>query len=336
MPIPTQTTTEGGAILAEPDFLSLLWDEQLQQLMLVACPDGVMLTDPEDRILLYTGASESLFGWAPVEALGKQTSILFEESELYQQFRAQLRADGRVTNMELTGRRRDGSFFLSALSASLLRDRYGDALGTVLYIRDHTHLREIQHDLQHKNDKLNEMVEVLDHVARHDHLTGLLHRGSAVAAAESALVEAGLKGRPFGVVVFDMDHFKDVNDSYGHLVGDEVLAAMAETLTESARSEDILGRFGGEEFVAFLPGARLEAVAGYAERVRAAVEERKVLVRGEVTVRVTISAGVASIPTCADNLLEAIRIADERLLAAKRGGRNRVQSFDSQGIWRAA
>lgn len=322
--------------MAEPDFLSLLWDEQLQQLMLVACPDGVMLTDPEDRILLYTGASESLFGWAPVEALGKQTAMLFDDASIYQEFRARLKADGRVTNTELNGRRRDGSLFLSALSASLLRDRYGDALGTVLYIRDHTHLHQIQHDLQHKNEELNEMVEVLDHVARHDHLTGLLHRGSAMAAAESALLEAGLKGRPFGVAVFDMDHFKNVNDSYGHLVGDEVLAALSTTLKDSARAEDILGRFGGEEFVAFLPGARLDAVGRYAERVRAAVEERTVVARGEVAVRVTISAGVASIPTCADNLLEAIRIADERLLAAKRGGRNRVQSTDSQGIWRAA
>jgi diguanylate cyclase (GGDEF)-like protein/PAS domain S-box-containing protein len=322
--------------LAEPDFLSLLWDEQLQQLMLVACPDGVMLTDPEDRILLYTGASESLFGWAPVEALGKQTGMLFEDSQAYQYFRAQLRSEGRVTNIELNGRRRDGSSFLSALSASLLRDRYGDALGTVLYIRDHTHLHQIQHDLQHKNEELNEMVEVLDHVARHDHLTGLLHRGSAMTAAESALLEAGLKGRPFGVAVFDMDHFKNVNDSYGHLVGDEVLAALATTLKDSARAEDILGRFGGEEFVAFLPGARLESVAGYAERVRTAVEERTVIARGEVAVKVTISAGVASIPTCADNLLEAIRIADERLLAAKRSGRNRVQSTDPQSTWRAA
>src|SRR5690606_27239354 len=115
----------------------------------------------------------------------------------------------------------------------------------------------------------------------HDHLTGLLHRGSAMTAAESALLEAGLKGRPFGVAVFDMDHFKNVNDSYGHLVGDEVLAALATTLKDSARAEDILGRFGGEEFVAFLPGARLESVAGYAERVRTAVEERTVIARGE-------------------------------------------------------
>ncbi len=327
-PIPIATEVSAMNRPEPPDFLNLLWDEQLQQLMLVACPDGVILTDAEGRIVLYTGASESLFEWAPVEVLGHPAALMFASSTDYEEFYARLHADGRVTNTEVQGRRKEGETFHAAISASILRDRYGQTMGAVLYIRDHTRLQRIQNDLRSKNEKLNKMVNTLHHVARHDPLTGLLHRGSALEAAEGALLRAGMEGRPLGVAVFDLDDFKKVNDSYGHLVGDEALAALSTVLASVAREEDVVGRFGGEEFVAFLPNAGLTAVQGFAERVREAFERTTVSVRGQFRIRVTISAGVACIPECAENLQEAIRIADERLLISKRLGRNRVTAAD--------
>ncbi|MDZ7727580.1 MAG: sensor domain-containing diguanylate cyclase [Dehalococcoidia bacterium] len=319
-----------------PDFLSLLQDEQLQQLMLVACPDGVVLTDAEDRVVLYTGACESLFDWAPVEMLGRKVWRCSPRTMAYAALRDRLLDEVQVTSMELVGQRKGGEHFPASVSACLLRDRYGDVLGSVLYVRDHSELQRIQGDLQTKNEQLNEMVAELDRVAHYDHLTGLMHRGSALAEAESALVECGLGERPFGVALFDLDGFKSVNDSHGHLTGDQVLATLAGVLRSSVREGDIAGRFGGEEFVVFLPGASLDAAYAFAERVRSMVERATVDVDETVRVRTTISAGVASIPGCEESLTEAIRIADERMLIAKRRGRNRVVTDDDGELGKAA
>ena len=105
-------------------------------------------------------------------------------------------------------------------------------------------------------------------------------------------------------------------------------ASAAVPCAQDARPQDIVGRFGGEEFIVFLPGAELEETYAFAERVRTAVGEERVSVADGAEFSVTISAGVACIPGCAADLEEAIRRADDRLLAAKRHGRNRVVAND--------
>ena len=108
-----------------------------------------------------------------------------------------------------------------------------------------------------------------------------------------------------------------------------MLATLATVMRRVARAHDIVGRFGGEEFVAFLPGADLAAVSGFAERVRVAIERSRLVISDDIHVSITVSAGVATLPTCADSLNDALRIADDRLYAAKRAGRNRVVNHDS-------
>ncbi|MBA4180467.1 MAG: hypothetical protein C0506_07760 [Anaerolinea sp.] len=310
----------------ETDFISLLSEPSLLQLMLFACPDGVIATDQENRIVLYTGASEFIFGFSPVEVMHRDIALLFATQEGYEAVRRSLIKDGRVVNARLPGVRKEAPPFPAAISAATMRDRYGDYLGTIAYVRDYTAVQAIEDALRMNNGELNRLVSELDFVAKHDGLTGLLNRSSAIAAANEALIASGLVSRAFSVVLFDLDHFKSVNDSYGHLVGDEVLAALGRALRQTARGADIIGRFGGEEFIAFLPGAELPAAVRFAERVRLAIEGTVVRVVDELEVQVTVSAGVAAIPSCADSLTEAIRIADDRLYAAKWAGRNRVGS----------
>ena len=319
--VEARTTVPG-----ETDFLEILWDADLQQLMLVACPDGIIVTDADDRVIMYTGASETIFGYAPVEVLNRDAGVVFGSASEYRDFHSDLIADGSVVNTELTGLRKGGATFPAAVSASLLRDRYGAILGTVMYVRDHTQLQRIEHDLRDKNDRLNEIVATLDHVARHDGLTGLLRRASAFEEAERKLKECVVNGKAFSVALFDLDRFKSVNDVYGHMVGDQVLAALSLVLSHAARQGDILGRFGGEEFVAFLPGADYAAVQKFAERVRLAISAAMIPVPDGDAVRVTVSGGIATIPRCAGSLESAIHLADNRLLAAKRQGRNRIVS----------
>lgn len=312
-------------MLNEPDFISLLSDPDLLQLMLFACPDGVILTDRHDRVLLYTGAAEQIFGFDPIEVLNQPASKLFDPDH-YRLLRGHVDLDGYVANFELTSNRKDVGPFAGAVSASILRNRYGEETGTIIYVRDHTNVRSIEDALRRNNDQLNTLVGQLDHMARHDQLTGLLYRGSAIDAAERTLLTSGAVGMRLGIAVFDIDHFKSVNDSYGHLAGDEVLASFAAVLRSASRQGDILGRFGGEEFIAFLPGASLADVTGFAERVRHVLGDSRVRIGHELKLDVTVSAGVAAIPSCADNVQDAIRVADDRLFIAKRAGRNRVVS----------
>ena len=321
----------------EPDFIELLSDPELLQVLLFACPDGVIATDRENRVMLYTGASEAIFGFAPTEVLRHDVSMLFASEQEFAGVYYRLDWEGRVVNLEVMAARKDSEPFLAALSAATLRDRYGAYSGTVAYVRDHSALRSIEDTLRASNEQLNALVQELAHVARHDQLTGLLHRGSAIEAAEDAMLSAGLSARqPMGVVIFDLDHFKSVYDSYGHLVGDQVLAALAQVLLGAARAGDIIGRFGGEEFIAFLPGADLEAADLFAERVRAAIAAAHVTVGDTERIEVTVSAGAASIPSCGDSLHDAIRVADDRLFIAKRGGRDRVVGSDTARTGRSA
>lgn len=320
----------------EPDFIGVLSDPDLLQLMLFACPDGVLATDAQHRIVLYTGSCEEIFGFAPFEVLHRDVGVLFATDRAYSHLRDLLTRDGHVANVELPAVRKDAASFSCAISAAVLRDRYGTYLGTVAYVRDHSAVRAIEDTLRSNNEQLEGLVYELDHVARHDQLTGLLHRGSAIEAAEAALLDSGLSRRGFGVVVMDVDHFKLVNDSYGHLVGDEVLAGLAAVLKATAREGDVVGRFGGEEFIAFLPGASLRDAVAFAERTRCAVAEAKVFVGNEARIGVTLSAGVAAIPSCADSLQDAIRLADDRLFVAKRAGRNRVIGMDERKDGRSA
>ncbi len=124
--------------------------------------------------------------------------------------------------------------------------------------------------------------------------------------------------------MFDIDHFKKVNDTYGHLAGDRVLVAVAAAARRALREGDVLVRYGGEEFVAVLPGASLDDAAQIAERIRHACADLEIQDAG-AAIRVTLSAGVTSWPMIpAKEELEVVRRADEALYAAKNAGRNRV------------
>jgi PAS domain S-box-containing protein len=198
--------------------------------MLFACPDGVIATDAEDNIVLYTGACESIFGFAPYEVLDRHVSMLFaSEAEMYA-LGADLGRNGRVTDTEFQAVRKDAAPFPAAVSVAMLHNRYGEYLGAVGYVRDHSVVHGIEEELRSNNEQLATLVMELHHVAQHDALTGLLNRASAIEAAELEMLESGLAERSFGIVLFDLDHFKAVNDSYGHLVGDAVLASLAGVL----------------------------------------------------------------------------------------------------------
>jgi len=172
------------------------------------------------------------------------------------------------------------------------------------------------------HEELVAAQEALRFQATRDALTGIYNRGAALKRLEEELDRARRENKPLSVLMMDIDHFKKINDTYGHLVGDTVLKEMVRRIQGVLRSYDVVGRFGGEEFVVILPNADGDIAGRVAERIRAAVSAHPVT-DGGVSVSVTLSAGVAASGTtlAVDALIQA---ADEALYQAKRTGRNRV------------
>jgi len=168
------------------------------------------------------------------------------------------------------------------------------------------------------------LVKHLEELATKDQKTGLLNATTWQDVASKELT----RGSPFGVLMVDLDHFKRVNDTYGHLAGDEVLKAVAGTVRRSVRDYDTVGRFGGEEFVVLLPGLRNRDVLAIAERIRRAISQLRVPLPDSDTVLSTLSAsiGAAVYPEAASGVDELVHAADTALYRAKRAGRNRVVS----------
>ncbi|MBI3299098.1 MAG: GGDEF domain-containing protein [Elusimicrobia bacterium] len=176
------------------------------------------------------------------------------------------------------------------------------------------------------NQDLRRRVEELHLRSVTDGMTGAFSHAYLQEALSIELERARREGHPLSVLMLDLDDFKKLNDGHGHLFGDRVLKELTETASMNIRQEDVLGRYGGEEFLVIMPGADAEVAAQVAERVRKAFERASIVpIHGGVPVRTTVSIGAAS-GDGRDGLdaLGLIALADKRLYAAKRAGKNRV------------
>jgi diguanylate cyclase (GGDEF)-like protein len=156
-----------------------------------------------------------------------------------------------------------------------------------------------------------------------DELTGLLNRRGVLQAAQALIARQAQKGQSVGALMFDLDHFKSINDRFGHAIGDQALHLFAVTASASTRATDIVGRFGGEEFVALLPGTIADAKL-VAERIRKAFEAVGVTVAG-CDLNATVSIGAAAGQPGTD-IVALLAAADAALFRAKANGRNRVEA----------
>jgi diguanylate cyclase (GGDEF)-like protein len=166
------------------------------------------------------------------------------------------------------------------------------------------------------------------HAARSDSLTGIANHGALMESARRIYERCRNSSTPYSLIMFDLDHFKAINDRHGHRAGDEILRAFADTVHNSLRPTDLFGRYGGEEFTVALPGATIETAYVIAERVRHAFAERHRFRDGQ-PLNATVSAGVAE--AGADTTFEAvIDAADRALYEAKNLGRDRVARAERQ------
>jgi diguanylate cyclase len=174
-------------------------------------------------------------------------------------------------------------------------------------------------------NNLQQSLEAIRTESLTDPLTGLGNRKYFDRMIESSVQDALVKGEPLSLLMFDIDHFKSFNDSYGHLTGDQVLRLVGMSLKQTIKGQDITARYGGEEFAVVLPNTALRQALTVADHIRRAVmaKELKKKSTGEILGRVTISVGVSMLKP-GDDTDSLIERADACLYAAKRNGRNRV------------
>lgn len=211
-----------------------------------------------------------------------------------------------------------------------LPDRRGHLLGHVMVIRDISELGQERRKLTAANDQLRAQVQTIERLraelaeqAFRDVLTGLHNRRYLIEALDTELAQATIEHLPFSVLLLDLDHFKWINDTHGHAVGDDLLIAIANALAGAVRSCDTVARYGGEEFVVLLPATPAEAARERAEviRVRCAAA---CVPSGSGWAATTISAGIATFPMYGRNAKQLLAAADKALYRAKASGRDRV------------
>lgn len=172
--------------------------------------------------------------------------------------------------------------------------------------------------------KLGETLEALRQLATRDQLTGLLNRREFDRILSEERERAARFGHSLGLVMVDIDHFKKINDTHGHPAGDAVLREIAGRLAAEVRTVDRAVRFGGEEFALILMQSDRTAALETARRVCAQIAAQPVTIDGKISLNVTVSAGVATLPENAANETALVAAADRALYAAKQAGRNRA------------
>ena len=190
-------------------------------------------------------------------------------------------------------------------------------------------LQTMLSELRVKNVQLEESLTKLREMADTDHLTGLANRRKLAEAADVAYGEAARYDYDLSVCMIDLDHYKQLNDTLGHQMGDRALVVAADIIRRSLRASDVAARYGGDEFVLLLPHTSIERAVSVCERIRHRIDQASRQMPG-LGCSLTISAGAASLrgdgPDCADGLLS---MADKALYAAKEAGKDRTITFAS-------
>lgn len=279
--------------------------------------DGVMIVGEEHRIQIFNPACERMFGWKAEEIIGRQISELvggenrtlrgsqLAFDELMGPLPSSDFAPGQVRTVR--GRRRDGTTF--PLEVSLSRTTIEGGPVYVAIARDVTEAVRARQELFA--------------LATKDALTGLRNRRYFLEGAETEFARARRHGRGFSLLILDVDHFKKVNDTYGHAAGDRCLQGLAEVCNRNLREVDLIGRLGGEEFAVAMPEADLATARLVAERLRQQIAENEVA-GDQGPLRITVSIGVSSARPEDKGLDQTLRRADQALYTAKNSGRNRV------------
>lgn len=285
------------------DFLEL--NEIIKDVIFLEINEGIIVLDDNNRLIDFNKAGKKVFDWLDSKLIGTDISAY---------------KGGR----ELLGQRKD-LFEINVLKNGV--EKYFELRKTALNENDNNvgYVYFIQ-DISKKK----EMIRTLNNMANYDSLTQIYNRRKLMEKAEKELLKSKKLGHLISVLMIDIDNFKAVNDRYGHLAGDEVLKALAKSFVNSIRRTDIIGRFGGEEFLIVLPGTDKKAALKVAANIKEAAADLETVFKGEI-IKVTVSIGIETALIAEDNLSidNLINNADIALYKAKNNGKNQICSFDA-------
>ena len=300
--------------------------------------EGLLIVGKDGYIVFSNASFAHKTGLSPKELVGKEISSFKwrvetegEDAVAADPPWISVLEDGKPTKsvaMKLnTGLIESYSF---SVNVSPINAAAGKVRGVLITFDDVTEIESKNEELRHTLGKLehskreimrqNQELEVL---ATRDPLTGVLNRRSLFQGFETLFAEAREEHEPLSCIMVDIDHFKSVNDRFGHAIGDKVIKLLATILTDYSRPNDLVGRFGGEEFCVVLPGADGDAAVEIAERMRQKVQHGEGI-RFTNALRITSSFGVAEIESGVDGHNALVDRADKALYFAKENGRNRV------------
>jgi len=280
--------------------------------------DGLYLVDKDRSIIYWNHVAETITGYRAEEVVGRRCrdNILVHVDEDGQSLclgRCPLQAtiqDGVFRDAEVYLQHKDGHRVPVWIRAAPLHDNAGNIIGGA----------ELFTDLS-ANNAITTKVNELEKLSFLDSTTQMANRRYLEMELHNRISEKNRYGATFGIVFMDIDFFKRVNDNYGHALGDRVLKAVARTFMNTARPSDLMGRWGGEEFVGILKRVDDNGLRSAAERVRSLVEKSHILENG-LTLKVTVSiGGTLADPT--DTADSIIKRADTLLYRSKENGRNR-------------
>ena len=281
--------------------------------MVDATPDAIFSTDRGGLITSWNRGATQLYGYVAEEVTGQHVSILHPPgSEEYAPIVAMLLQGRPVRALETVRRAKDGRLVDVSITVCPVHDALGALTGASVVTRNISDRRELE----------TELVRA----SMHDALTGLPNRAHLVDQLSRLLAASALDGSPVAVLFLDLDRFKWVNESQGHLAGDRVLGEVATRLAAVARPVDTVARLGGDEFVLVCPGTDTEGAARLAQRL-IEVLGRPVRTEGR-PVHVSASIGIAVSPPLAAEAEALLRDADAAMYEAKSRGRSRSQVFD--------
>ena len=290
--------------------------------LLESAPDAMVIVGPDGRIRFANAQTDRMFGYPREDLVGNEVEILLPPRfrGMHARHRGgffaepELRQMGR--DLDLWGLRRDGTEFPVDISLSPL---HTDACQYVsAAIRDVTERRQ-------REEELHKAQEELERLSRTDLLTGLVNHGEMTARLEAAIRERRFSGEHLGVLFCDADHFKVVNDTWGHPVGDFVLSTVADRIRGCVRVGDSVGRMGGDEMLILLPGVHtIDEVVVIAEKIRRCVAEP--ITHFGRTIQVTMSIG-ATLAEPDESVSVMTARADAAMYKSKRAGRNTITTI---------
>ena len=292
--------------------------------------DGVLVLDSQGRIVDVNPAMKNFLDADPTSFLGRNVSEalnIWTESTEHLFHGLETRTELRLPNK--TSRYLD-------LRVTPLYNTDQRLSGRLIIFRDITDRKEVEKDLRYAMDRMQtQLIEIgllqsqLREQAIRDALTNLFNRRYLEETLERELARAAREVYPLCIVMLDIDHFKEVNDTYGHEAGDLVLKTLAETVMRQSRQGDFVCRFGGEEFILVMPNISIGVAKERAQSLHKSISSLYIPF-GRFNLNITVSMGISTFPAHGENKEDLLRAADRALYAAKRAGRNRLAVYREQ------